>query len=317
MADNGRERSAAAVFRIARLAVAATALLAVGQARAAAAPELAITFDDLPAHSLLPQGETRVDIAQHIIAALQGALITGVYGFVNAVQLEREPASAPVLSLWRKAGFPLGNHTWSHANLDNVSVDAFETEIARNEATLRSRAGQTDWHWLRFPYLAEGTDPAKRAAVRHYLAGHGYRIAAVTMSFGDYAWNEPYARCVAKGDKAAIAGMERDYLAAAQDQIGRSRAMAKALYGRDIPYVLLMHIGAFDARMAPRLLDLYRKAGFRFVTLPEAVKDPVYREDANPALPARPASLEGRMKARGLPVPPAAFDLASLDQLCR
>jgi hypothetical protein len=30
--------------------------------------------------------------------------------------------------------------------------------------------------------------------------------------------------------------------------------MSEQLYNRDIPYVLLMHIGAFDARMLPRLL---------------------------------------------------------------
>ena len=42
--------------------------------------------------------------------------------------------------------------------------------------------------------------------------------------------------------------------------------MAQALYGRDIPYVLLLHIGAFDAR----LLASYQSRGFRFVTLVEA-----------------------------------------------
>jgi peptidoglycan/xylan/chitin deacetylase (PgdA/CDA1 family) len=293
-------------------------LLAMGSpSRAAVRPELAITFDDLPAHSQLPPSETRVDIAGRIIAALKAAGISDVYGFVNAVQLEHEPASEPVLQMWRDAGFPLGNHTWSHLNLDTTSAEAFEAEVARNEPVLQRLAGDTDWHWLRYPNLVEGRDPAKRLAVRSYLTKQGYRIAAVTMSFGDYAWNEPFARCAAKGDDATIAEMERRYLEAAKDQIGRSRVMAEALYGRDIPYVLLMHIGAFDARMLPRLLDLYRTAGFRFVSLPEAEKDPVYREDLDPTLPPRPASLEGRMAARGLAAPKPAFAIQSLDRFCR
>ena len=83
------------------------------------------------------------------------------------------------------------------------------------------------------------------------------------MSFADYSWNAPYARCLAKGDQAAIAGLERSYLAAAERAITASRAASKTIYGRDIPYVLLMHAGAFDARMAPRLLALYRPDGER------------------------------------------------------
>jgi len=39
----------------------------------------------------------------------------------------------------------------------------------------------------------------KKTGIRAYLAQHGYKVAAVTMSFGDYQWNEPHARCKAKG----------------------------------------------------------------------------------------------------------------------
>ena len=76
--------------------------------------------------------------------------------------------------------------------------------------------------------------------------------------FGDWLYSEPYARCVARNDRKAIAEMEKDYLAAAAEGITYYRAMAKALYGRDIAYVLLMHIGAFQAKTLPKLLALYR-----------------------------------------------------------
>src|SRR5258707_9083410 len=113
-------------------------------------------------------------------------------------------------------------------------------------------AQTTAWHWFRFPFVAEGDAPEKNAGIRAFLAQRGYKIAAVTMSFGDYMWNEPYARCKAKGDEKALASLESSYLAAADDSLGYSREMSRALYGREIPYVLLMHIGAFDAEMLPR-----------------------------------------------------------------
>lgn len=283
----------------------------------APAQQIAITWDDLPAHSALPEGETRVDIGHKLIAAMKDAKMPPVYGFVNGVQLEREPASAPMLTDWRNAGLMLGNHTWSHMNLNTMDFFDWEADLVKNEPILAKYAPDADWHWLRYPFLAEGDTPEKRAEVRKFLAARGYRIAAVTMSFGDYMWNEPYARCVAKNDTASIAQLESTYLQAAADDADFRRAMSKTLYAHDIPYVLLMHIGAFDARMLPRLLKLYRDKGFSFVTLQDAEDDPFYAAAIDPSLPDQPDNLEGAMQARGLPFPPRPKPSIDPNSLCR
>ena len=269
----------------------------------APAQQIAFTWDDLPAHSALPPGETRVDIGHKLIAAMQAEHMPLVYGFINGVQLDREPDSAPMLKDWRDAGYLLGNHTWSHMNLNSMDLIDWEADLRKNEPILDKYAAGADWRWLRYPFLAEGDTPEKRTDVRKFLADRGYRIAAVTMSFGDYMWNEPYARCVAKNDTAAIAQLESGYLRAASDDADFRRAMAKALFGHDIPYVLLMHVGAFDARMLPRLLKLYREKGFTFVTLEDAENDPFYASSIDPSLPDQPDSLEGAMDARHLTPP--------------
>jgi lysophospholipase L1-like esterase len=280
------------------------------------APMIAFTFDDMPAHSALPPGVTRVDVADGIIKALKDAGAPAM-GFINGVQTEREPDSVPVLANWRNAGFPLGNHGWSHANLDALTDDQFVGELRQNEPLLRSLMGNQDWHWFRYPFLSEGgADAPKRARIRGLLAANGYKVAPVTMDFGDWAYNDTYARCMAKGDTAAIAQMEQAWLAGAESSIVRYRAMSKTLFGRDVPYVLLMHLGAFDARMLPQLLALYRKHGFRFVSLEEAMRDPVYKAEVNPALPPEPQGLEGLMNARNLPIP-AALARPALDSFCR
>lgn len=91
-----------------------------------------------------------------------------------------------------------------------------------------------DWQWFRYPFLAEGDTPAKRTGVRDFLREHGYTIAAVTMSFGDYLWNEPYARCTTKVDTAAIEMLENSYLSAARESVDFYRSISHALYQRDI-----------------------------------------------------------------------------------
>ena len=279
------------------------------------AQQIAFTWDDLPAHSALPPGETRVEIGRKLIQAMKDEHLPPVYGFVNGVQLEREPASAPMLKDWRDAGFQLGNHGWSHMNLNTSSAAEWEQDVLSNEPVLQQNAG--DWHWMRFPFLAEGDTPEKRAETRNFLAARRYRIAAVTMSFGDYMWNEPYARCVAKNDTESIARLETTFLEAAAGDADLRRAMAKSIFGHDIPYVLLMHVGAFDARMLPRLLKMYRDKGFAFVTLEQAEKDPFYRTSMDPSLPQEPDSLEGALQARGLPWPPRAKMTLDVGSVCK
>ena len=281
------------------------------------APRLAITFDDLPAHSALPPGETRMEVASKIIAALRDAHVPPVYGFVNGLSVERQPADAEVLSAWRGAGNSLGNHGWSHMNANQHSLAEFEEEITKNEPLLSREMADSDWRWFRFPFLAEGDTAEKKVGIRSFLRQRGYRIAGVTMSFGDYMWNEPYARCKAKGDDKAISLLRSTYLDAAKENIGVYRSMSHTLYNRDIPYVLLLHIGALDAEMLPQLLDLYRASGFEFVTLPDAEKDEFYREDTDLTLPPGPDMLEGMMGEQHLPLPPRSNPAARLESLCR
>lgn len=292
-------------MRMTRLAIIAT----LG-CSAVFAQEVAFTWDDLPSHSALPKGETRAHIAQQIIEAMKAAGMPPVYGFVNGASAEKEPMAAPVLESWRNAGLQLGNHAWSHMNLNTSELADWEADVLKNEPLLSAIMGSADWHRLRFPFLAEGDTPEKRDAARRFLAEHHYKIAAVTMGFNDWMYNEPYARCVAKHDTAGIAQLEASYLAAARADIGYRRAMAKELFGHDIPYVLLLHIGALDARLLPKLIDIYREAGFHFVTLEQAEKDPFYRNDLDPSLPAVPDSLEEAIKVRNLTVPEhAAADM--------
>jgi peptidoglycan/xylan/chitin deacetylase (PgdA/CDA1 family) len=281
------------------------------------AQQIALTWDDLPAHSSMPPGETRVAIAQKLIDAMKQAGLPPVYGFVYGNALELEPASEPVMKLWRDAGLLLGNHAWSHMNLNTATVADWEADVEKNEPVLEKYADGSDWHWLRYPFLAEGDTAEKRTAAREFLAQHGYRIAAVTMSFGDYMWNDPYARCSAKHDGDAIAKLETSYLDAAAADADFRRAMAKALFGRDIPYVLLMHVGAFDARMLPRLLALYRSKGFHFVTLEEAEKDPFYKGSMGASLEAAPDVLEIAIEAEGLAMPPRPKASVNVSSLCR
>ncbi|MDT0353776.1 polysaccharide deacetylase family protein [Pseudonocardia charpentierae] len=249
-------------------------------------PVIAVTVDDIPEHGGMAPGETRLDLTRRLVAALEAEGVPA-YGFVNGGPAQANRDDMAALEYWAGA-FPIGNHTWTHANVNELSPEDYIKEIARGEPLLEKLSPAGDWHWFRYPWLEEGDDPAKRLAIRQVLASRGYRIAAVTMDFDDWKYADAYARCAVKGDGSAISRLEDDWLDAVRYNAEESRRVAKSVYGGDIPYVLLTHIGSFDARMFPRTLALYREMGFRFVSLDEAQNHPAYASDNDPAAAPQP-----------------------------
>ena len=280
--------------------------------------EVAITVDDLPSHGDLPSTMKRSDVAKSMIATFKAKGVPAVYGFVNAKWVGDDQDKADVLKIWVDAGFPLGNHTFSHIDINTATPEAFESEIAADEPTLQGLMGAKDWHWLRYPYLHEGDTLEKRHAVRNYLKEHGYKVAQVTLDFGDYAWNVPYARCTEKHDTQAIEWLKSSYLQTASESFDLDRKLSAMLFGRDIKYVLLMHIGGFDSVMLPELLDLMKKQGFDFVPLPEAEKDPAYQSDPDAPLLHGGTLLEQLIEGKHMKYPPVPDrPMQKLDAICR
>jgi peptidoglycan/xylan/chitin deacetylase (PgdA/CDA1 family) len=281
------------------------------------AQQVAITFDDLPEHGDLPPHITRLHVARSILATLKTEHMPPVYGFINAVALEDTPSEIAVLKVWRAAGQPLGSHTYSHADLDATTVAKYEDDIAKNEPLLQKLMKGEDWRWFRYPYLREGDTLQKRDSIRSYLQQKGYSIAQVSLNFDDWAWNDPYARCSEKHNVKEIAWLHDSYLAAADESITRFRSLTHQLYGRDIPYVLLLHIGPFDAKMLPELIALLRHRDFTFISLPEAMKDAAYNQNPNIAVPHGLTFQEQVATARSINLSPSTNSLKRLDTLCR
>jgi peptidoglycan/xylan/chitin deacetylase (PgdA/CDA1 family) len=282
-----------------------------------AAQKLAITFDDLPRNGLLPPGVTQADTAKDVLAILKKRHVPPVFGFVNAKKLEGNPDGAEALKLWAAAE-PVGNHTYSHMDLEQNTAEAFEREVEENEPALELLEAKDNWHWLRYPYLHEGETVEKRRAVREYLKAHGYRVAQVTLDWEDYLWNFAYARCAAKNDKKSIEWLRSSYLSTASEFIDLGREQAKLIYGHDISYVLLMHLGAYSSTILPAALDLLKTKGFKLVTLEEAESDAVYEVDPDAGLHDAGTLLDQLMQVKGIKYPEhAEKPYKELESVCQ
>jgi peptidoglycan-N-acetylglucosamine deacetylase len=296
-------------MRIGSWAAALVAAAAVCGAASGAEPKLkvALTFDDLPLNGLLPEGARQSDFARETVRVLKRHRIPPSHGFINASKLESNPDGALALRIWIDAGHPLANHAYSHMDLSRNSAEDFERDILRNEPALLllqpRKATAASWKWFRYPYLHEGDTLEKRRDVRAFLASNDYRIAQTSLDYEDYLWNSAYARCTMRNDQQSIEWLRESYRTAAREFIRFGRDNSRAVFGRDIRHVLLLHLGAFSSHILPDLFDILDEENFEIVTLEEAQQDAAYGYDPDIAGARGGTLIELGMRAKQIPWP--------------
>ena len=215
-------------------------------------PEIALTFDDLPSHGMLPPGMTRADVANSIIHALQSGARAADLWLREREPISKEPESEQVLKLCRCRPSPLGSHAFTHWTSTRIPPKLFEQDVVANEPILQkymaANDNDKDWHWCRYPLLTKGTPRKSTGPLRLFLKQRSYRVAQVDGQFNDYAYNEPYVRCLAKAQINRESSKEASYLKARLESLFEAQKQSNLIYGRDIRHILLIQVGSFENR---------------------------------------------------------------------
>ena len=248
----------------------------LGFGATATAREVAITIDDLPRGG--DSAERDLDavraMTEKLLRPFRSERIP-VTGFVNEGRNVDFGADGlrEVLDLWLDAGADLGNHSYSHLNINNVPLAEFTADITRGEplveAALAAR-GRT-LRYFRHPFLFTGPTPEVKAGLQQFLAEQGYVVAPVTLDNADYMFAALYTRPEYR-ERVLEA-----YVPYMESVVESFEAAAIALAGREFAQVLLIHANELNADLMPELLAMFRRRGYSFVTLEQALADDVYR----------------------------------------
>ena len=289
-----------------------------------AGTRIAITIDDIPDHGDLLPDMSREDIARGMVKILDDNDITRAYGFSNGDFMRDNPQELAILKIWLKAGHPLGNHTYDHADLNRIGAKAFIGDIAKQDRLLATLTGYSplakERHVFRYPYMDEGNTLARRDEVRRYLATQGYQIAEVTADYDDWAWTDAYSRCRVLHDGKSIAWLKDNVIQSADERLRESNLIAERLFGRRIAQILLIHDGSFDVLTLDGILKHWRARGVEFISLKDALDDPVYKFNPNVVYNDKLTFLKQIAKARRVEIgdlEEPAFGIDRLNEICK
>ena len=243
--------------------------------------EVAVTIDDLPLSG------PRIRIER--LRSMTGKLLDGikrhkipVVGFVNESLLyvpgETDTRIA-TLKTWLDAGVELGNHTFSHLGFKDASLAQYEDDFIRGESVTRmlmKEKGQKP-RYFRHPFLQMGPTLELEKSFETFIAERGYRIAPVTMDTMDWMILAAYSKARAAGDTSMMKRVSDEYLKFAGEKFDFSEKVANELFGHPVKHILLLHANELNADNLDALVKVMMDRGYRFITLEEALKDPVYQ----------------------------------------
>jgi peptidoglycan/xylan/chitin deacetylase (PgdA/CDA1 family) len=260
----------------------------VALAAVAAAPsgrEVCVTFDDLPIGGVVPHdAASSRAITAKLLQAITAHHIPAV-GFVNESKLGGGENSDPrtdrvdLLRMWLDAGLELGNHTYSHEDLNRTALPDFEKDVLRGEAVTRpllAHRGMT-LRFFRHPFLHTGRDLETKRAFESFLASHGYRIAPVTIDNDEYIFAAAYDRASERGDHALMRRVADAYVPYMDAKFEFFERNSRDLFGYEMRQILLVHANALNADRFGDLADAIERRGYRFITLDRALEDQAYR----------------------------------------
>jgi peptidoglycan/xylan/chitin deacetylase (PgdA/CDA1 family) len=254
-----------------------------GAARVAAAPPnadrtIAITIDDLPINGRDDGLAALATMNERLLAALKRYGVPAV-GFVNESKLYNRgevDGRIALLRAWVDQGLELGNHTYAHPSLNKVGPAAFEEDVLRGETVTRILLGDRKLRWFRHPFLEAGATAEDEARIDRFLEGRGYRVAPVTAHAWDWYYTYRYSVAKRRGDSGLMARVVSAYLDHLDADLEHAEALARRVFGREIPLVFLMHENELSAEHFDRVAERLKARGYRFVTLAAAMADPGY-----------------------------------------
>ena len=192
------------------------------------AKKLAITFDDGP----------DAQFTSEVLDVLKEKKVHATF-FVTGTSIEN---NIPLLKRIYNEGHELGNHTFTHPNLEVVSENRERIELRSTRLLIESVIGHSTL-LFRAPYITD-SEPKKISQIKSLSVAHNEGFISVTTYIDPYDWEK---------------GVSADSIVA--------RTIARQHLGN----IILLHDAGGDrsqtVKALPQIIDHFKNEGFEFVTV--------------------------------------------------
>jgi len=242
--------------------------------------QVAITVDDLPGSEEMTLIGMQ-EINRKILSALQSNRVPFV-GFVNEKELYvagETDARIDILRMWLDAGGELGNHTFSHADFNQVPPQVFQDDVIRGEVVTSQLMEERGWKhkYFRYPYNRTGSSIGSKSSTESFLSSRGYIIAPYTIEHSDYIFDTVYMQAIQRRNLNRAIQIRTAYLIHLGTMFEHFEQLSRKVLGYEVRQIFLIHANRMNAECLNQILQSIALRGYSFITLEKALEDPAYQ----------------------------------------
>ncbi|QOJ28704.1 MAG: polysaccharide deacetylase family protein [Ignavibacteriales bacterium] len=242
--------------------------------------EVCLTFDDFP---YVQMGRYPVSLIKDKLTRLIKVLEkydAKPAAFINEIQLYKDestidPRRVELVQMWIDAGFTMGNHGFRHVDLSFHTAEEFKEDVLNGEKIFAPMI-KGKQKFYRFPQLEVGNTLEIKREVERFLEENNYKILPVTISAAEYKFAIAYSKAYYSKNEKYKKKIADDYIAYLSKFIDLVEKQTEFLFKRQIKHVMLLHMNELNIDHMERLILLFKKKKYKFISAEDAMTDEVF-----------------------------------------
>src|SRR5260370_25651263 len=110
-----------------------------------------------------------------------------------------------------------------------------------------------------------------------FIDERGYQIAPITIDIMDWMFRVVYANARNQNDEPLMKRVSEEYLKFAEKKFELCERVTNEVLGHQLRQILLLHANELNADNFDALIKVIEARGYKFISLEQALKDPVYQ----------------------------------------
>jgi hypothetical protein len=243
--------------------------------------EIALTFNGMIQSKSDPdndidnwcENENSVENLDKLIRALKENHLPPTVDFVVGQAIDKT-----MLERWLQSGNLIGNMTYSRIKAKKSEPQRFIDDVMLNDKLLAPLLEKysASKKYFRYPRLKLSRDAQSREQIKEFLKSRGYIEAMATIEAPDVRFSDIYCAAQARGDETCASLIRQNFKMLLLDTTLKTRMATRSRTGYDVKLILTVGVNQFTCDYLSEVLAWYQNLGAHFISLDEALRDPLY-----------------------------------------
>lgn len=236
--------------------------------------KVAITIDDLPfsTYKTLKVDEKNF-IYDKIINTFEREKIQALLFLIgNTYKTTDDQYLTRIIS----KGHLLGNHTFSHLNLNSVSLEQYTKDILKCEKLVSKFSNNKKY--FRFPYLTEGNSKEKVDGIYSFFSENNYTPVPVSLFCTDSNFASAFEKAFTAKNTSEMDKIAKEYLSDFRKNAKNMIDFAKKHTRKNPGHILLFHMSLLSAYTIDDLIKICKEFNMDFVTIENILQEDLYKK---------------------------------------